>query len=294
MSDARSKTFITVADLAAAVAAHRPVVVLDVRDMNELMPMEVEDVPNGIIEQERAIQAAAERVGGLADTAIGVQSTEKRTLGENQLAASGSAIRVKEPIEYLSTAVESVMRLRHAIWVRALKADPRGMEAPQSIASRLEVGGTPLIDGRFTGDAISGDFQFTLHGSVQSADPQAMRADFNESLKTLQGLGGLSPAFQMMLQSPDVVKTIAQQWARVYRVPNADAFLKALQQAQAQMQQQAEMQAQQAEAMAQAGLPMAPGAAPGGPPGLPPAPQGAPPSGIAGLLAQLGGQHGVQ
>ncbi len=251
---------------------------IDVRDMAEVQQMEVSDVPNGVIEQERAIQSAAERVGGLADTAVGVQSTEARTLGENQLAATGSAIRVDEPISHMRTAISTIYELRHAIWLDVLENDPKGLEAPATVVDSLSQQGVTLNDGRFTAEQLRGTFRFKPYGSVETADSGRQMQYFNQWLQMLSNLSQANPMFGQVLQSPEVVKSIMEEGARIYKVRNAQVFLKALTPPPVM------------------GLPAAGGmdaAAPQGP-GMPSPGLGGAPEGLAGLLAQMGGAQGVQ
>jgi hypothetical protein len=58
--------------------------VITVRDMNEVAEFQITDVPASVIQSEAMLHQAKERVGGLADSAVGVLSDERRTLGENQ------------------------------------------------------------------------------------------------------------------------------------------------------------------------------------------------------------------
>ena len=60
---------------------------IDVRDMDELQPIVIPDVPPSAVQREAAVLAAAERVSGQNDIATGATTGEQRTLGERQMQA---------------------------------------------------------------------------------------------------------------------------------------------------------------------------------------------------------------
>ncbi|MGB8274113.1 MAG: hypothetical protein WCF16_02460, partial [Alphaproteobacteria bacterium] len=203
--------------------------VIHVNAHEEVRQLVVSDVPNSIVEQERGLISAKERVGGLSDTAIGVLSNEQRTLGENRLAAGGSAVRVDEVIGHLHLAIAEVMQLRHAIWVQTLEADPKGLEAPDSVTKALALRGTELEGGRFTASQLKGRFRFKPYGSSETADKDRQRADFNAGFQALAGIAKVFPTVAIIFQAPDAAKAIVEEWARVYNVRNRQPFLGALQ-----------------------------------------------------------------
>ncbi len=262
---------------------------LTVRDHNELRQLVVADVPNSVIDSERMLIQAKERVGGLADTAIGVQSQESRTLGENQMVAAGSAVRVEELVGHFQTAVATVMELRHAIWIDALEGTP-GLDAPESVMDALSSRGIQLEGGKFTAEMLKGKFRFKPYGSVETADNSRRIQYFQQGLQALIQLAQAIPAYGQVLQNPDVVKMLMNEWALVYRVRSPQVFLKAL----AAPPQPALPAAGGMDAGGgQPSQPGMPGAAPSGPG----APAGAPPVDIHALLAHLaqGAPHaGVQ
>ena len=248
---------------------------IPVRDHNEIKQLQIADVPNSVVEQEHAIMNAKERVGGLSDVAaIGTRSRQSNTLGQDQMISQASAVRVDEVIGHLHAAIADVMLLSHAIWVETLEADPKGLEAPQSVMAGLP---EELPDGKFTAEQIKGDFQFTPYGSDETADPQRRQGNFNNRWMALANLGNVFPAMQVMFQSPEAAKHLVEEWARDYNVRDIKPFIGAL---------------------------MAPPAPPAGGPGMAPPPMGeegaapgAPPPGgqpdMASLMAMLGG-GGVQ
>lgn len=198
--------------------------VITVRDHNEVKQLQIADVPNSLVEQERGLHVAKERVGGLADSASGVLSAEKRTLGENKLAAGGSAVRVDEVIGHLHAAIAEVMTLTHAIWVETLEGDPKGLEAPQSVASALSSRGAQF-DGKFTAGQLKGDFQFEPYGSDELADPRRQRADFDSGFIALTNLAKAVPSIGRILQDPKVGQTILEQFLRTYNWRDRQPFM---------------------------------------------------------------------
>lgn len=242
--------------------------VITVRDHNELKQLEISDVPVSIVEQEHALMNAKERVGGLSDSAVGVLSNERRTLGENKLVAGGSAVRVDETIGHLHLAIARVMKLTHAIWVETLEAEKQGIEAPASIAASLQ-NQLPNFDGTFTSDMLKGDFQFEPYGSDDTADRDRQRQDFDSFVIALTKLAQALPGARAVLMDVDANKAIIEQLLRSYNVRDVQPFMKAL----GAMQQQPPM-------MGQPGAPMLPG----GPPQ--PGAGGMPPD-VGALLAHL-------
>lgn len=246
--------------------------VITVGDMNELMEMEIADVPSSIVEQERSIIGSSERLSGQSDMSLGFQATAARTLGENQMVQQGSAVRVKKLINHFRRSVAVVMEIRHAIWEEALASDAKGLEAPASVVQTMQLAGQTDFSGRFTADMLKGKYRFKPYGSVDTADSPRQMQYFNQWLELLGKLSQLIPSVQMMMQSPDVLKSIMQEGARVYKVRNPEVFMKALQQPMQGM------------------LPPAGGMDAGGAqPGM-----GAQPPGIEQLLASLGGGQRVQ
>lgn len=264
--------------------------IITVRDMNELKPLQIPDVPPSAIQQHNILMGAKERVGGLSDSAVGVLSAERRTLGEQKLVAGGSAVRVDEVIGHLHQAIADVMLISNFIWAETLKADPKGLDAPSSVTSALAARGGDYasFDGKFTGDMLDGDFQFEPFGSDELADTQRRRADFDSGFLALANIAKVCPSVGAVLNSVEVGKAIVEQWCRVYDVRDRQPFVGAM---------IAPPIPQPGAGMGSA--PMA-GAPPGGmPPGAPgampagmPVPGALPPN-IGALMAALaGGQHG--
>jgi hypothetical protein len=260
---------------------------ITVRDMNEVREMQVADIPPGMAELEQLLWMMKERVSGLSDVAtIGTQARQSRTLGQDEIIAAASNVRVDEPLSHLRTAIATIMELRHAIWVETLEGDGKGLEAPAEVVQALDARGVADFGGKFTAEMLKGKFRFKPYGSSETADAGRRTQMFNQGLIALGNLAKMFPMFALMFQNPDVVKTVAEEWARVYKIRNPSVFLKAL------------------VPPPQMGLPQAGGmdAAGGQPPGPPgmlppgaPAPGGAVPPEMASMLAALtGGPHGVQ
>lgn len=249
--------------------------VITVRNHDEIKQLQVGDVPQSLVWLRRDVMALKERVGGLADTAIGTQAQESRTLGENNMVAAASAVRVEEPLNNLRQAIAQIMQLAHAVWIETVEADGRGVDAPDSIIANLEASGAMLKGGRFTAEQLTGRFRFKPYGSVDTADNGMRMQYFNQSLMTLGNLAKLFPAYGQIFQNPDVARSILQEWGRVFKVRDPNVFLKA---------------AQSAQGMPPAQLPQAGGPdAAGGLPPSPGDPQGGPPDIAAMLQALTGG-----
>lgn len=264
--------------------------IITVRDMNELKPLQIPDVPASAIQQHNILMGAKERVGGLSDSAVGVLSAERRTLGEQKLVAGGSAVRVDEVIGHLHQAIADVMLISHAIWVETLESDPKGMDAPPSVAGALAARGGDYssFDGKFTADQLRGDFQFEPFGSDELADTQRRRSDFDSGFLALANLAKVIPALGVVLNNPEVARATLEQWLRVYDVRDRQPFLGAMN-APPLPPTGAGMGAPPM------GGPPAPGMPPGAPGAMPagmPVPGALPPN-IGALMAALaGGQHG--
>jgi hypothetical protein len=221
--------------------------VIDVRDMREVEPMQVPDVPPSVVDWERGLERQAERLVGVNDIASGQTMQESKTLGEVQMATEQSFVRMDLVIRRFQESMEDLAAIRHAIWKRVLAEQPEGVEPPQGIMIGLEARGLPLPGGRMTAQLLEGQFRFKPRGSVETADPRALRADFNQMLQALPALIQASPMLQQaLLMNPQAARALLEQFVRVYRIPNRQAFLSGAamidQQAQ-QMQMMAQIQA---------------------------------------------------
>lgn len=262
--------------------------VIDVRDMREIEPVTVPDVPMSAINREQMVIQASERVAGLNDmSAVGVQSSEDRTLGENRMAAAGSEIRINLNVKTIQETLEEIGSVRHQLWLRALRAEAQGIEPPQSMVDSLgsrgpEAAGLLNQGQKITADLLEGNFRFKPRGSVENADPIRMRQDLNQFLGQLAQLAGAVPAIQGWLSHPAVTRALLAHMVRIYRIPDRQAMLGTLTEILTQQAQMQQMQAQAAMVPGMPGQPMPPGApAPSMPSTAPP---GGPPNPLVAML----------
>jgi hypothetical protein len=132
-----------------------------VREMNEVQPLQIPDVPASAVQQTIEQVQAVERVSGLSGTTPSACCRRKqRTLGEQRLVAGGSAVRVDEVMGHLHWAIAQVMQLANAIWVDTLEADGKGMDAP-GVVTDTAAGPRRRPAGRQVhGAMLKGNFQF--------------------------------------------------------------------------------------------------------------------------------------
>lgn len=201
-----------------------PRAVIDVRDVREIEPMQVPDVPPSAIERERAIITAAERVSGLNDVALGTLPQQDRTLGEVQLVTEQSFVRMEEAIHYIQEQLEDLWQVRNELWIRALQQG-EGEPAPTRMVQSLESHGVVLPDGAVTAAMLRGAFRGKPRGSVETADLLRLRADFNGFLQSLPPLIALFPQLGLYLGQPQAARALLEHALRVYRVPDRQAFL---------------------------------------------------------------------
>lgn len=253
-----------------------PGVVIDVRDVREIQPMTVNDVPASAMNLLNEPLQAAERIAGLNDISTAATSTEDKTLGEVRLQTTAAEIRIDEGVKLIQESLETLFLVRNELWQRTLAEQTGGMEPPESVIRSLEARGLKdetAFDGKFTADLLRGNFRGKPRGSVETADRGRLLAMFNGSIRALAEMAKFNPLFGMILQHPGVAKAILEQWARLYSVSDRQVFMQAAQDVVKRMQEQARMQQQQQQMMG------------GGPPQgqLPPGP----PEGVDAMMAQL-------
>lgn len=254
-----------------------PGAIIDVRQKDEISPFTVPDVPASVIQQESVLLQASERLSGLNDAAVGIQTQEKRTRGEVEIVSAAGAIRVSEVVKNVQEGLEPLFLLRNEIWIRTLATQPEGLEPPETVMRSLEARSLKheQFNGKFTADLLRGNFRGKPRNSVETADKVRRLQMFNGSIQALTGMSQFNPVFAMILQHPQVAKSLLEQWARLYNVPDRSVFLQAANEAMQKMAEQAQQQAM-AEQMingALTGQPqgMLPEQAGGGPmDGLPP------------------------
>lgn len=250
-----------------------PGVVIDVRDAQEITPIQVPDIPQSAMALMQEPLQMAERIAGLNDISTAATSTEDKTLGEVRLQTTAAEIRIDEGVKLIQESLETLFLVRNELWIRTLEKQPEGIEPPDTLVRSLEARGLKddSFNGKFTAKILRGNFRGKPRGSVETADRGRLLAMFNGSIRALAEMAKFNPLFGMILQHPGVAKTILEQWARLYAVPDRQVFMQAAQEVVKQLQEQAAQQ----QAMMQGGMP---------PQGqLPPGP----PEGIDGMMAQL-------
>lgn len=255
-----------------------PNAVIDVRDMNEVQAMTVPSLTGATVERERDVVQASERLAGINDVALGQAPQGSQTLGEVNLVAEQSFVRMDEVIKNLQEALEDLGQVRHAIWLNTLK-ESKGMDAPQALLVGIEARGgdvmheTPAV----TPDMLEGVFRFKPRGSTESADITRQRGDYIQFMQALPILLSIWPAMAQVLgQNTEAAKSSLEQMVRLFRMPDKQAWIGNTSQWEAMTAPQVPQGAP--------GMPGMPGAPPGGAPsgGMPP---GLPPQ----LAAMLGG-----
>lgn len=256
-----------------------PKAVIDVRDHRELEAMQVPDVTQALIAWEQNCERTAERIMGVNDIASGQVAQESRTLGEIQMATEQSFVRMDLITRRFNEFMEDLAQVRHAIWQRVLAERKTGVQAPQSMISGLEGRGVSidesLPEGKITAQLLQGPFRFKPRGSVETADPQRMRADTMGLIGVLPQLLQGFPMLIPMFQTPQAARAILRQVLRAFRWENTQAFIGSpSQDLDAQMQSQLAPMLQMLQGAM--GAPM-PGMPPGAPMGAPPPILAAPP-----------------
>lgn len=206
-----------------------PQSVIDVRSMDEVQEMKLDEIPASLIQWKADVRADAERLIGQNEIAQGQQTEERRTLGEVQLQASYAEVRMNVLIRRCQESLEELFQARHAIWRRVLKT--RNQNAPMlraltigSSADGIEVAGV-ATDGSITAELLDGVFWGKPKGSVETADLNRARQDFNQSLQSLPPLMQLNPMLAMLFRTMPAAKALIKQWARVNRVPDVQSFI---------------------------------------------------------------------
>ena len=258
-----------------------PKAIIPFRNPNEVSVLQIPDATGPAVERIRDAERAGERLSGINDASAGVQSEDKRTLGEVQLITEQSQGRSTEAVKNLQETLEEIFQVRHLLWQRALAEMPEGMEAPPSVVQSLEARGINIVEAmpnkRFMATMLAGTFRGKPRGSVEDADLNRKSQDFNQAIIALANMANINPAVMAVLQTPQAAKAMIEAVIRYYRIEDKQAFLGSA--ASAAMQQVAMQQA-----MARLMGPGLPPAGPGQPPpASPPAggPAPSPPMGMA-------------
>jgi len=251
-----------------------PQSVIDVRDMNEVQEMRLDDIPQSLIQWKADVRADAERLIGQNEIAQGQQTEERRTLGEVQLQAGYAEVRMKVITGRAQEALEELAQARHAIWRRVLQT--RNANAPMlrsltvgSAADGVDVAGI-ATDGTITADLLDGIFWFKPRGSVETADLNRQRADFNGFLSVLPALAQMNPMIAQIFQTVPAAKALVKTALKVNRVQDVQSFIgPEAHGVFEQMQIAQDPKMQMLKMLMEAG-----GGAPGGMPGQPQGPAG--------------------
>jgi hypothetical protein len=199
--------------------------VITVRDMNEIQPFQIPDVPGSLMNRESVMERTAERLAGVNDIAAGqVAQQGDKTLGEIQMATEQSFVRMDLVIRRFQEAMEDLFQIRHAIYQKMLAEHPEGIDAPQSVLTGLEMRGMSVPGGRITAQMLEGQFRGKPRGSVETADPRAMRTDF---VQMMQAFPPFMQTVMMIAQTfgPQAARAMLDQFVRVFRVQNRAAFV---------------------------------------------------------------------
>lgn len=211
-----------------------PKAVIDVRDMKEIDVMQLPPAMQGAITREQEIVQASERVAGINDVALGQVPENSRTLGEVNLVAEQSFVRMDEVIKNLQESLEDLGQVRHAIWQKcveeyASKDEMGGMPMPMSLQ------GVPGLDDRggevdtstITPDMLTGTFRFKPRGSTENADITKQRHDFIQFIQGLPLVFQVWPAMAQQLgMNIEAAKSVLEQMLRLFRMPDKQVWLK--------------------------------------------------------------------
>lgn len=252
--------------------------VLDVHDMNEIKMLQgIEDVPVSVMQWKQDVRVDGDRLLGTNDTALGQDTQEQKTLGEVQLRAGYSEVRMNVILRRFSEAMEEVWQARHTIWKRTLaNRDKLPVTRALTIgrmADGIEVSGL-AADGTVTADLLDGVFWGKPKGSVETADLNRIRQDTIGLLQSLPGVFQVNPMMAQLFQTIPAAKSLTKQILRVFRWPDTQSIIgpeskgvfeqMEMQQQMAAMQADPRMQVLQSLMGASDGAPM-PGAAMGQP-----------------------------
>jgi hypothetical protein len=203
--------------------------VIDVRDMDELQPMQgITDVPASIMQWRQYTRNDAERAIGQNDVSVGQETQERRTLGEVQLIAGYAEVRMNVIIRRVQESLEELFLARHEIWKRTLQMRDR---LPQmralvvgSSATGVDTSGLAM-DGTVTADLLDGIFWGKPKGSVETADLNRQRSDFNQMLQVLPALMQINPMIGAIFQTLPAAKSLVKTMLKVNRVQDVQSFL---------------------------------------------------------------------
>ena len=243
-----------------------PKAVIDVRDMKEVEPMQLPPAMQGAIEREQEIVQASERVAGINDVALGQVPENSRTLGEVNLVAEQSFVRMDEVIKNLQESLEDLGQVRHAIWLNCIREyGDAGMPAPMGLSDSvpgLDTRGGNVDTSTITPELLEGTFRFKPRGSTENADITKQRGDFIQFSQALPMVMQLWPAMaQQLAMNLPAAQSMLEQMLRLFRMPDKQVWLKP---------PDPMMMPPMGMPPGMPGQPPMGGAPPGMPPGLPP------------------------
>lgn len=198
-----------------------------VRDMNEVMPMEMPDLSAPLNIWEQGVLDGCERTMGVTDIATGVTPSQDRTLGERQMQAGYSEVRMALVVKRLQESMEELGQIRHAIWKNVL-ADQGEMEIPQSAMAGIEARGIDVSlipGGTITAELLAGKYKFKPRGSVETADNGKLRQDFVQMMQMLPALMQVNPMIAASWQTPEAARALNEQLVKLFRFPDRQAVL---------------------------------------------------------------------
>ena len=181
--------------------------------------------------------------------------------------------------------LEELFHARHAIWKRVLESR-KGMPQLRSLmvgreAQAVEVPGV-ATDGTITAELLEGVYWGKPKGSVETADLNRQRQDFNSFLQALPALMQVNKSVGMVLQTIPAARSLLKTALKVNRVQDIQSIVGteandvfAQMEAQQEMQRDPRMQLLMAVANGAGGGMGAPGGMPGMPGGAMPAQPGA-------------------
>jgi hypothetical protein len=203
--------------------------VITVRDMREVEPFQGITSQLGNLSQERqANRGDADRLIGQNDVAQGQISEEKRTLGEVQLVAGYAEVRTNVIVKRMQESLEELFQARHTIWKRTLANNPKLPIQRAMVIGRNAMGvdTTGLAqDAQISADMLEGIFWGKPRGSVETADLNRQRQDFNSFLATLPALAQMNPAIGMVLGTMPAAKSLLETAMKVNRVQDRQSIL---------------------------------------------------------------------
>ena len=202
-----------------------PGAVIDVRDMKEIEPFAIPDLNQAAANREQEIVQASERVAGINDVALGQTPQNTRTLGEVNIVAEQSFVRMDDVIKALLEPMEELGQVRQAIWLRTLKEKGEaGMVAPSTLMANR--GGDVTEGGTVTAQMLEGTFRFKPRGSSENADISRQRADYMNFLQSLSLLMQTWPAMiQIIGANLPAAKSALEQAIRLFRIPDKQAWI---------------------------------------------------------------------